>query len=338
MAGRKTGLGRGLNALMNAQPGEAVDHAAEKSSARSGSRSSSKTATKKAGSAAKAEGAVAEAATQEGAREILLTEISVNPYQPRNRFEEEALEELSASVAELGILSPLLVRKRSAGGFELVAGERRYRAAQKAGLKQVPVLVREFTDLESLEVALVENLQRQDLNAIEEAEGYQRLIDEFGLTQESVAQRVGKARASVANALRLLKLVPPVRKLVADGTLSQGHAKALMGLELPEEQELLALECVKAGWSVRETERQVRLRLTPRGPVTASPPGLTDIPPEHLKHLVDTLHQHFGTQVKLIPTQTRKDGSKSRGRLEIDFYNNDDLDRLLSLFGLQDAF
>ncbi len=322
MAAKKTGLGRGLNALLNSPPAGTPRQPSPSAPPPEPAPPPDAPATH----------------AVDSPREVPVHLIVANPYQPRERFEEEALEELTASIREMGILSPLLVRKREAGGagYQLVAGERRFRAAQRAGLKTVPVLVRDMDDLEALEIALVENLQRKDLNIIEEADGYQRLADEFGLTQEKIAQRVGKARATVANALRLLALSPSTRDMVADGRLSTGHAKALLALDLQAEQDLLAKQAVRERWSVRELERQVKRRLTPAA--TSTPPaGKTDIPPDHLQFLTDQLHQRLGTSVRLHPTRTLGNGKKLRGRLEIDYYSNDDLDRLLDILGISES-
>jgi len=320
MAAKKTGLGRGLNALIS-----------------QGTPASTGAARKQAPalkSEAKAAAPVAEPAS-EHPREVPVHLIIANPWQPREHFGEEALEELTASIREMGVLSPLLVRKRrqDGSGYQLIAGERRFRAAQRAGLKTVPVLVRDLSDQEALEIALVENLQRQDLNIIEEAEGYQRLAEEFSLTQEKIAERVGKARATVANAMRLLALEPVVRGMAADGRLSAGHAKVLLALEIEEEQLILANACVRERWSVRELERQVRRRLTPK-PKTKAGGGKTDIPSDHLQYLIDRLHRRLGTSVRIQPTRSLPNGKKQRGKVEIDFYSNDDLDRLLEMLGL----
>jgi len=321
MAKKKTGLGRGLNSLIQ-QPNEQGRAPAR---GRGGESRSAKSEPKSK------ETAEADA----GTRDVAVHLITVNPYQPRDRFDEEALEELTASIREMGVLTPLLVRKHpeTQSGYQLVAGERRFRAAQRAGLKKVPVLLRDMSDQEALEIALVENLQRRDLNIIEEAEGYQRLADEFDLTQEAIAKRVGKGRATVANALRLLTLAPAVRDMVSDGRLSAGHAKALMGLEIGKEQESLARTAVKERWSVRETERRVKKLLNPPSPASSSPPK-SDIPADHVQFLTDKLHQRFGTSVRLVPTRSLANGKKQRGRLEIDFYSNDDLDRVLDILGL----
>lgn len=329
MATKKKGLGRGLNALIQPREDDASTGEAYGSAPSGGPASRTETTPK-------APPATATAA-DEAPRELPVHLITANPYQPRERFEEEDLEELAASIREMGVLSPLLVRARAGegGGYQLIAGERRFRAARRAGLKTVPVLVRDLTDREALEIALVENLQRRDLNMIEEAEGYQRLLDEFDLTQEAVAKRVGKGRATVANALRLLSLAPNVRDMVSDGRLSSGHAKALLGLDIAEEQERVAREAVKQRWSVRETERQVKRLLNPPKPRPGGE-GKSDIPADHVQFLTDRLHQRFGTSVRLVPTESLANGKKKRGRLEIDFYSNDDLDRVLDLLGLSD--
>ena len=304
MAAKKKGLGRGLDALMS-------------SSAPAGHNDSEKAST--------------------GVTEVSATDIELNPFQPREQFEEEGLEELTASIKEMGILTPLIVRKKKdSSGYQLVAGERRFRASQRAGLTTVPVLVRELNDQESLEIALVENLQRRDLNIIEEAEGYQRLAADFNLTQEAIASRVGKGRATVANALRLLSLSKEVRNHVASGHLSAGHAKALLGVDIPEEQDLLAKQALRENWSVRETERQVRKRLNPPSP-SAPTSGKKDIPENHLSFLTDQLHRKLGTKVRLQPSQTLANGKTRSGKLEIEFYSNDDLDRVLTILGLSDG-
>ncbi len=266
-----------------------------------------------------------------GALRLLLTEISTPPWQPRQGFAEEAMEDLIRSVKDRGILQPLLVRKRGAT-YELMAGERRLRAAGAAGLKDVPVIVLEATDEDALAVALIENLQRQDLNVIEEAEGYRVLADKFTLTQEEIAARVGKARASVANALRLLALASPVKAMVAEGRLSSSHAKVLIALEIPAEQVLFAERVIKDGLSVRQLEQAVEhTRRTPRKPRAVR----EDIPETHVKYLSDKLHQHLGTAVRVHPTRTFANGKKAKGTIEIDFYSNDDLDRIIEVLGIQ---
>lgn len=261
---------------------------------------------------------------------IEVLKIRPNPFQPRRTFVREALDELVASVREHGVLEPLLVRKAE-DGYELIAGERRWRAAQEAGLKQVPVVVREATDLEALEIGLIENLQRADLNVVEEAEGYQVLAQTFKLTQDEIAQKVSKARASVANALRLLALPKEVKKFLAEGLISAGHAKVLLSLATEPEQCKMAERIIKDGVSVRELEKIVaHTRKTPRKQTVAK----EDIPASHLVYLTDKLHQHFGTSVQVHPCRTTANGRKVKGYIQLDIYTNDDLDRILELCGL----
>ena len=260
--------------------------------------------------------------------------IQPSPWQPRRTFETEALAELAQSIREKGVLQPLLVRGMG-DGYELIAGERRLRAAKEAGLTEVPVVLMEAVDSEALELAVIENVQREDLNAIEEAEAYRTLADKFGLTQEVIAQRVGKARASVTNAMRLLNLPAEVKQCVADGRLSAGHAKVLLGVEIEPEQRTLAQRVLKEGLSVRQLERIVERR---RRPARARKGGGTvDIPASYLVHLTDRLQRSFGTAVRITPARTLANGRRAKGYIEIDYYSNEDLDRILEVLGLQDT-
>jgi len=269
------------------------------------------------------------AKSDSGIRSVPVAKVKASPWQPRSTFATEALSELVESIKLHGILQPLLVRAVGTQ-FELIAGERRLRAAQAALLKKVPVIVVEATDEKALEIALIENLQREDLNAIEEAEGYALLVKKFNLTQEQVAQQVGKARASVANALRLLELSDSIRNYVAEGLLSVGHAKVLLSLENEKEQELLAKRCIKQGLSVRMLEKIVKkLSQIPKKPRAEK----SDLPGDYLHTLSDELHQYFGTSVRITPSKTLTNGRKVKGSLEIDFHDNDELDRLLTLVG-----
>ena len=278
-----------------------------------------------------AEAPVAEA--KGGIVQVPIEKVHKSPWQPRKTIAAEALEELALSVRERGILEPLLVR-RVEDTYELIAGERRLRAAQAAELRQVPVILMEVSDREALELALIENLQREDLNLIEEAEGYRLLADKFEMTQEQISQRVGKARATVANALRLLDLPDKVKRFVAEKQLTPGHAKAILGLEIPKEQELLAVRAVEEGMSVRTVEHIVHRLLKGAKKPRAEK---SDIPEAHLKHLSDQMHQHFGTSVRISPCKTLANGKKVKGTVEIDYYSNDDLDRLLVILGLSDS-
>jgi ParB family chromosome partitioning protein len=251
-----------------------------------------------------------------------IEEISPSRYQPRKGFDEVKLDELAASIKEKGIIEPLIVRKID-GGYELIIGERRWRAAQKAGMKEVPVIVRDVSTGEALELALIENLQREDLNPLEEAEAYKRLMEEFQYKQEELAKRIGKDRTTVANALRLLKLPQEIKAYVTDETISSGHARALLGLDNHEEQKMACMKVIKRGLSVRETERLVRrLNLQPsKEDVAGEPPSEEEL---HLGYLEETLRKFLGTQVR-IPKKGR------RGKIEIEFYSKEDLERIVEL-------
>jgi len=274
------------------------------------------------------------AAAPERTNKIPVTNIRKSPWQPRRVFSPEPLAELIDSVKERGVLQPLLVRKVG-DHFELIAGERRLRAAQEANLKEVPAVIMDVGDQEALEIALVENLQRSDLNLVEEAEGYRMLADKFNMTQEQIAERVGKARPTIANAMRLLELPDAVKQLIAERRITPGHAKALLGLEIPREQELLAERVIAEDMSVRTLERVVaRNRRAPKKPRAQK----DDIPTVHLQNLVEQLHQHLGTQVRLTACKTLSNGKKTPGRLEIEYYSTEELDRIIQLLGLGDSF
>jgi len=267
---------------------------------------------------------------EDGIRKLPIETITRNRRQPRHTFDVSALADLTASIKEHGVLQPLLVRP-DGDAFELIAGERRLRAATAAGLTKVPVIVINATDGDSLELALIENLQRENLNAIEESEGYRELAVEFNLTQEEIADRVGKARASITNALRLLTLPDEVKAMLADNRLSKGHAKVILGLEIEREQILVARRAVEEGLSVRNLEKLIqRTQAAPRQPRTAKP----DMPASHMGYLSDQLHAHFGTSIRITPCRTYANGKKGKGSIEIDFFSNEDLDRLLALLGI----
>jgi len=244
-----------------------------------------------------------------------------NPDQPRKRFDEAKLEELAASIREHGIVEPILVRKEG-GRYRILAGERRWRAAQRAGLREVPALVREATDREAFELALVENIQRADLNAIEEAEAYDVLATDHGLTQEEIATRVGKERSTVANALRLLKLPEEVRDAVRGGQLDMGHARALLGLGSADEMKKLAQRAVREGLSVRALEGLIR--------GLVKKPAKKGAPAESAstRDLAARLQRHLGARSKVVQK------SATSGRLEIEYTSLDELDGILSKIGL----
>ena len=246
--------------------------------------------------------------------------ITPNRYQPRLNFSKDELEDLSGSIKEQGVLQPLLVRKNKTG-YELIAGERRLRASKMAGLDKVPVIIKDISDTELLELSIVENIQRENLNAIEEADAYQRLIDEFDFTQEQVATRVGKSRSAVANFLRLRQLNDPIKLNIIDGTLSMGHARALLGAESASKQEAVWKEIISKGLSVRQAESLIK-KLKSQKNKPKKPAFSTD--ENYFKSITEDLSRRFGTKV-----QIKRKGRK--GKVEIEFYGNEDLGRLIDL-------
>lgn len=254
--------------------------------------------------------------------DLPLSRIIPNSFQPRKHFDEEHLASLTASVRELGVLQPVLVRPARDDTFELVAGERRWRAAKRAGLQTIPALVREVGDDASLEQALVENLHRQDLNPLEEGAAYQQLIEDFHLTHEELATRVGKSRAAITNTLRLFQLPPTIQRLVAEGQLAEGHARALLGTPDRAFQENLAKRTVHDGLSVRAVEEAVRARNDLGAPGGAAPAGPTRrLRPPGLLELEELLSRHLDTRVKV------EMGAK-KGRVMVEFASLEDLERI----------
>jgi len=287
----KSGLGKGLGALISASPALRLP----------------------------------EPEAGERVQQVSLTNIVPSPLQPRREFERGALDELIDSIRQRGIIQPLIVRQVN-GQFELIAGERRWPAAKEIGLAEAPVIVRQATDLEVLELSLIENLQRADLNPIEEAQGYARRANEFGMRQEDIAKQVGKSRASIANGMRLLDLDVQVQGWVVQNLLSVGHAKVLLGLKTHEEQRLMAERILRQSSTVRTTERMVARLLGKldgsrrrKRPEAVNPSAISD--------LENRLQQHLATHV------TIRYGEK-RGRIEIEFYGNDDLERVVTVLGL----
>ena len=280
-----------------------------------------KNSAKSEGEKAKAAGTELEQKT-EGAREQLLSifQIEPNQEQPRKHFNEEQLKELAESVKNYGILQPLLVQKKG-DFFEIIAGERRWRAAKLAGLKEVPVLIRDYTKQQTVEIALIENVQRADLNPIEEAKAYQMLVQEFGLKQEEVAERVSKNRATITNSMRLLKLDERVQNMLIENQLSGGHARALLALDNKEEQYTLAVKVKENQLSVRETERLVKLAAAPAKEKKKPEQDLSFI----YRDLEEKLKSIMGTKV----TINKKD--KNKGRIEIEYYSSAELERLIEL-------
>jgi ParB family chromosome partitioning protein len=277
-------------------------------------------------SRAAAEAVAAAEAAGERVQSVALTRVVPSPLQPRTTFVPEHLSELVDSIRQNGIIQPLIVRRIN-DLLELIAGERRWRAAGQAGLKEVPVIVREATDLEVLEFALVENLQREDLNPIEEALAYKRLAEEFKLRQEEIAKKVGKSRAAVANTMRLLELDGELQAHLVQGRLSVGHAKALLGLRTAEEQRGLAAQVMKKALSVRATEDLVNAHLTKGGTTRKGRSRSSRTVSAAVQHLENRLQQHLSTRVEI------RHGDE-KGRILIEYYGNDDLQRLLAQLGL----
>jgi ParB family chromosome partitioning protein len=285
MSTQKKGLGRGLSALIPSAPEANL-----------------------------------ETRDQRATFEVAVDRITPSPFQPRRTFDEAKIEELAASIRNQGIIQPLVVRPKS-DGFELIAGERRWRAAMKVGLGRVPVVVREASDHEALQLALVENLQREDLNPIEEAGGYRRLQEEFHWSQEEMAEKVGKSRPAIANSLRLLALPAEVQQEVSAGNLPAGQARALLGLHT---EALIVSACrdvIAKGLSTRETEKMVRLLIIGRKRRRTVP--LID---PDLKSIVETLQRALGTRVRLLPK-----ARSTKGKIEIEYYAPADLERIIQI-------
>ena len=308
MAGKKSGLGRGLDALfpektVQSKPKTVKTVKEEKKVAVDTKKSSQQE-------------------TSNGERMMKISMIEPNREQPRKKFDEDALQELSESIKQYGILQPLLVSDKK-DYYEIVAGERRWRAAKMAGLKEVPVVVKEFSTQEIVEISLIENIQREDLNPVEEAMAYKRLIDEFHLKQDEIAERVSKSRTAVTNSMRLLKLDSRVQQMMVDEMISAGHARAILAISDPEQQYNAAMKVFDEKLSVRETEKLVKSILTPtkKTPVVSNPTE-------------DAIYESLEEKMKGI-TGTRvfiHRKKNNKGKIEIEYYSRDDLDRIIDLF------
>ena len=260
--------------------------------------------------------------TEKPEAEIKITEVEPNKYQPRTNFDPEKLQGLTESIKEHGIIQPLVVVKNKSGMYTIVAGERRWRAAKAAGLKTVPVVIKEYTPEEIAQIALIENLQREDLNPIEEALGYQSLIDEYNMTQEEVSKVISKSRSAVTNSLRLLTLDEKTKKLLEKGEITGGHARALLSIPDIDKRFQLAQRIIDEDLSVRQTENLAKF-IQKKQPVKKGPsPNKLE-----LDAFADKLSQSFGTKVKI--SQNSK-----KGKIEIDYYNNKDFDRIIKLFNI----
>ena len=308
MAGKKSGLGRGLDALfpektVQSKPKTVKTVKEEKKVAVDTKKSSQQE-------------------TSNGERMMKISMIEPNREQPRKKFDEDALQELSESIKQYGILQPLLVSDKK-DYYEIVAGERRWRSAKMAGLKEVPVVVKEFSTQEIVEISLIENIQREDLNPVEEAMAYKRLIDEFHLKQDEIAERVSKSRTAVTNSMRLLKLDSRVQQMMVDEMISAGHARAILAISDPEQQYNAAMKVFDEKLSVRETEKLVKSILTPtkKKPVVSNPTE-------------DAIYESLEEKMKGI-TGTRvfiHRKKNNKGKIEIEYYSRDDLDRIIDLF------
>ena len=263
--------------------------------------------------------------------ELKIQDIERSPYQPRRDFKEEELRELAESLKNNGLVQPPTVRKNDAGRWELIAGERRLRAAQLAGWTKIQVTVKQVDNLTAAAMTTTENLQREDLNPIEEAVSYKTLQDQFNLTQQEVADRVGKGRATVANSTRLLELPEEVRQLVSTSLISVGHAKVLLSVDDEKERILLARDCVNSQLTVRALEKKVA-RL--HAPVETKNKGTPDLPDAYVRNLSEKMKRHLGCAVRVVPGVTHANGKHTKGVVEIDFFDNDDLDRIIRMIGV----
>ena len=269
-----------------------------------------------------------------GAQQVLelkILDIERSPYQPRRDFHEEELRELAESLKNNGLVQPPTVRKIPGGKYELIAGERRLRAAQLAGWSKIRVTLVEADDQTAAVMTTTENLQREDLNPIEEAVAYRTLQEKFNLTQQEVAEKVGKGRATVANATRLLELPEEVKQLVSSSLLSVGHAKVLLSVDDEKDRVLLARDCVNEQLTVRALEKKVA-RL--HEPVENRQKGEPDLPDGYVRNLSDKMKRHLGCAVRITPGVTHPSGRHTKGVVEIDFFNNDDLDRIIKMLGV----
>ena len=321
MAGRKNGLGRGLDAFFPDRT-SAVKESTRKTTTKT-VKAEKKTGEteKEAGNTVAAKRKTA--GSKSGAMFVKISSVEPNINQPRKQFDEDALLELSESIKQYGILQPLLVSDKK-DYYEIIAGERRWRAAKLAGLKEVPVIVKEFTDQELVEISLIENIQREDLNPVEEAMAYKRLIDEFHLKQDEVAERVGKSRTAVTNSMRLLKLSEKVQQMLIDEMITAGHARAILAISDKEKQETVAMKVFDEKLSVRETEALVKRMLEP--PKTEKKSKFTTAEDAIYESLEEKMKSIMGTRVQIH----RKKNDK--GKIEIEYYSKDELERIIYLF------
>ena len=320
MAGRKNGLGRGLDAFFPDRT-STVKESTRKTTTKTVNTDKKTGVTEKevAHTTVKRK----TAGQKSGAMIVKISSVEPNINQPRKQFDEDALLELSESVKQYGILQPLLVSDKK-DYYEIIAGERRWRAAKLAGLKEVPVIVKEFSEQELVEISLIENIQREDLNPVEEAKAYKRLIDEFNLKQDEVADRVGKSRTAVTNSMRLLKLTDKVQQMLIDEMITAGHARAILAISDKEKQETVAMKVFDEKLSVRETESLVKRMLEP--PETEKKSKFTTAEDAIYESLEEKMKSIMGTRVQIH----RK--KKDKGKIEIEYYSKDELERIIDLF------
>ncbi|MCI5073366.1 ParB/RepB/Spo0J family partition protein [bacterium] len=307
MAQQRKALGRGISSLIRKNPGVITPENQDKESTQKNAKAQT-----------------GEIKNNKGFVELNIKDIQVNPRQPRRHFNSQALEELKQSIEQSGVIQPILVREIS-GGYELVAGERRFRASKLAGLKTIPAVIKNMNDQVQLEIAIVENLQRQDLTPIEEAKGYERLSQEFNLSQAQIAEKVGKDRSTVTNLLRLLKLSPLVQAYVNEAKLSMGHARALLAVDA-NKQEQLAKKVIDQGLSVRAVEQWIKKQDEPSSKTTASSKKNGAALDPNLKFVQNKMQQRLGTKVEIKP-------KGKGGEISITYFNSDDLERMTKLLG-----
>jgi ParB family transcriptional regulator, chromosome partitioning protein len=326
VAQQRRGLGKGLGALIpdiprSSGPGLPADAATRDPAVRDDTGAVDIIAADQATSGQAGPDVTLQQVTGAYFEEIALDSITPNPKQPRRTFDDEALDELAASITEVGLLQPVVVRALGAGRFELIMGERRWRASRQAGLEYIPAIVRETPDNELLRDALIENLHRQQLDPLEEAAAYQQLLDDFGATHEQLAQKVGRSRPHISNTLRLLNLPPTVQKRVAAGVLSAGHARALLGIDDPQAQERLAQRIVAEGLSVRAVEEIVAIGEDGAARQQRKAPVKRPVAPA-LRHLADRLSDLFETRVKV-------ELGRNKGKITVEFASIEDLERIV---------
>ncbi len=319
MAGRKNGLGRGLDALFPEKK-SAVKESVKKATVKTENKT---VVPEKTTDDTTEESNRSTIGHKKTAMIVKISSVEPNVNQPRKQFDEDALLELSESIKQYGVLQPLLVSDKK-GYYEIIAGERRWRAAKLAGLKEIPVIVKEFSEQELVEISLIENIQREDLNPVEEAMAYKRLIDEFHLKQDEIAERVGKSRTAVTNAMRLLKLSEKVQQMLIDEMITAGHARAILSIADKEKQESIAMKIFDEKLSVRETEALVKRMLEP--PKTAKKSKFSSAEDAIYESLEEKMKSIMGTRVQIH----RKKNDK--GKIEIEYYSKDELERIIDLF------